>query len=41
MFNTRIRQLMGQPASKARTQAYYELLAEWDALVQDDVEPAV
>ncbi|MFI1787500.1 hypothetical protein ACH40D_03385 [Streptomyces olivaceoviridis] len=38
--NARIRQLMGQPAGKDRTQAYHELLAEWADLTADDVEPA-
>ncbi|MGW2100338.1 hypothetical protein ACWCPX_22070 [Streptomyces olivaceoviridis] len=37
--NDRIRRLMGQPASKDRTQAYHELLAEWADLTAEDVEP--
>ncbi|GGW13253.1 hypothetical protein GCM10018980_71160 [Streptomyces capoamus] len=39
-INARIRRLMGQPASKDRTQRYHKLLAEWGDLVRGDVEPA-
>ncbi|CAM5476136.1 MULTISPECIES: hypothetical protein [Streptomyces] len=38
--NDRIRRLMGQPASKDRTQAYQELLTEWGDRARADVEPA-